>query len=733
MKPTLPWLYLVMACLMFAPWRTAKASPSVDVVVGAAAPELERFAASQLCDYLGKLYGIRAHPARNVSASSEMMFLIGSPETNALVKQATRRKAFPKVSDQGIVLRRTELAGHTALIVGGGSPRATLWAVYELAERWGVRYLVDRDVFPEQMGAFKVPDLDVVMEPVFRIRAHPSIQDYASSGESWGMADFRPLIDQLAKMKFSRLNILAFGYQPYLDWQYDGVKRSSAHLWYDCHFPITPDMAGRDLFGDGVEFWNPDLPYNSSYKELAAAGERQVHALIAYAHEHGMEAVVYAPTTDFPPEFAPLLKGEVKSGQLTIRPGPDTPVDDPGLFGLSTAVLRATVNTYPEADLVDVGMPEETQWLGNYEHAWDSLDAKYGIKQVLSLADVLAAAEHRKGSMRWPGKRGLDQAKADIVALAYYDRLLRNPELLKDTLHPDMKFLYAEPAEELFPLLGRVLPAGWEVSAMPENQPEHFLPRVEVLDTLPTHKIPGSMDVTLDDDVVGLVPQLRPTVLHTVLQELQRHGWTGFTARERFPGDHDAVLAYLSRAGWDPNATPEGMAEDLIRHVCGEACSADMLMALHEVESATLNLATNKVDFGYYVPGMMTKFWHAGPTPAYLVEVQGQYKRALEAARQAQTESTPEGRWYPEYWVGRLEFALGYAKTAEAVERAATAEAAHNLTECRKETENALQTLRQATEAYARVARTRSDVGAIAELNEYGYRALKAKLAEETK
>jgi hypothetical protein len=188
------------------------------------------------------------------------------------------------------------------------------------------------------------------------------------------------------------------------------------------------------------------LPYDSSYKELAAAGERQVHALIAYAHEHGMEAVVYAPTTDFPPEFAPLLKGEVKSGQLTIRPGPDTLVDDPGLFGLSTAVLRATVNTYPEADQVDVGMPEETQWLGNYEHAWGSLDAKYKINQIRSLADVLAAAEHRKGSTRWPGKRGLDQAKVDIVALAYYDRLLRDSELLNDTSRPDMKFLYAEPA-----------------------------------------------------------------------------------------------------------------------------------------------------------------------------------------------------------------------------------------------------------------------------------------------
>jgi hypothetical protein len=737
MERTRSCLYLVLACLagLVCPsWcRAAQVNPHVDIIVGGNAPELERFAAQELCGYLAKLYRIQAYPTRNASASPDATFLIGSPETNALLKQATQRQAFPKVSDQGIVLRRTELAGHPALIVGGGSPRATLWAVYELVERWGVRYLVDRDVLPEQMGEFKVPDLDVVMEPVFRVRAHPSIQDYASSGESWGMADFRPLIDQLAKMKFSRLNILAFGYQPYLDWQSDGVKRSSAHLWYDCHFPITPDMAGRELFGDGVEFWNPDLPYNSSYKKLAAAGERQMHALIAYAHERGMEAAVAAPTTDFPPEFAPLLRGEVKSGQLTIRPGPDTAVDDPGLFKLSTAVLRATVNTYPEADLVNVGMPEETQWLGNYERAWDSLDAKYGINQVRSLADVLAAAEHRKGSMRWPGKRGLDQAKADIVALAYYDRLLRDPELLKETLHPDMKFLYAEPAEELFPLLGRILPAGWEVSAMPENQPEHFLPRAEVLETLPTRQIPGIMDVTLDDDVVGVAPQLRPTVLHTVLQELQHRGWTGFTARERFPGDHDAVLAYLSRAGWDANATPDAITQDLIRHVCGESCTEDMLTALHEVESATLNLTTNKIDFGYYVPGMVMKFWEAGPAPAYLVEVQAQYERALKAAQRAQTKSTPGGRWYPEYWVGRLEFALGYAQTAAAVQRAATAEAAHNPAECRKETEKALRILRQATEAYARVARTRSDVGAIAELDEYGDRALKAKLAEEPK
>ncbi len=733
MKRALSCLCFVLVCLICTPWcRAEKASPRVAVVVGDAAPALERFAARELCDYLAKLYGIRAYPARTFSPSSEMIFLIGSPETNATVKQAAERRMFPKLTDQGIVLRRTELQGRPVLIVGGGSPQATLWAVYELVERWGVRYLVDRDVFPER-SEFKVPALDVVMEPIFRVRAHPSIQDYAPSGESWGMADFRPLIDQLAKMKFNRLNVLAFGYQPYLDWQLDGIKRSSAHLWYDYHYPITPDMIGRQLFDNRPEFWNPDLPFNASYEEFVAAGEREMHNLIAYAHERGMETAVYAPTTDFPPEFAPLLKGAVKSGQLTIRPGPDTPVNDPELFKLSTAVLRATLNTYPEADYVTLVMPEETQWLGDYERAWEALDAKYGIGKIRSLNDVLTAAANRKGSVRWPGERGLNQSKADIMALDYYDRLLHSPGLLKGTLRPDRKFIYAEPAEELYPLLDRILPAGWEVAAMPENQPEHFLPRAEILDTLPTGKIPGVMDVTLDDDVVGIVPQFRPTVLAKLLQELHRRHWTGFTARERFPGDHDAILAYLSRAAWDQNATPDAVTLDVLSHVCGAECSEEMLTALHGVESATLNVATNKTNFGYYIPGMVMKFWTAGPTPAYLVELQGQYERALDAARRAQAKSTPEGRWYPDYWVGRLEFAVGFAKVAELVQRAATAEAAHNLPECRKETERALQTLSQSTEAYVRVARTRTDRGAIAVLNEYGIRALKAKLAEETK
>src|ERR1700733_1336933 len=169
MKQVCLGLYFVLGLSLGLGWAQVprQASPRVDVVIGGDAPALERFAASELCDYLAKLYRVDAFPERQLSPSPSAIFLIGNPDTNALVKQASETKPFPKVSDQGIVLRRTLLNGRPALIVGGGSPRATLWAVYELVERWGVRYMADRDILPEHMAALELPDLDVVMEPVF--------------------------------------------------------------------------------------------------------------------------------------------------------------------------------------------------------------------------------------------------------------------------------------------------------------------------------------------------------------------------------------------------------------------------------------------------------------------------------------------------------------------------------------------------------------------------------------
>ena len=131
-------------------WGCSTTPARVDVLVGSAAPELERFAARELCDYLAKLYGIQAYPNRHATGGGEAVFLIGRPETNEAVRQALGEGGLGEVTDQGLVLKSTQWEGKPALVVGGGSPRATLWAVYELVERWGVRYLTDRDALPQE-------------------------------------------------------------------------------------------------------------------------------------------------------------------------------------------------------------------------------------------------------------------------------------------------------------------------------------------------------------------------------------------------------------------------------------------------------------------------------------------------------------------------------------------------------------------------------------------------------
>ncbi len=63
-----------------------------------------------------------------------------------------------------------------------------------------------------------------------------------------------------------------------------------------------------------------------------------------------------------------------------------------------------------------------------------------------------------------------------------------------------------------------------------------------------------------------------------------------------------------------------------------------------------------------------------------------------------------------------------------AVRSAAIAEADGKIAEALQHTETALATAHRALEAYVRVTRDQSDRGAIAVMNEYVYRALKAKV-----
>jgi hypothetical protein len=702
------------------------------VVIAEAASELEEYAARELCDYVEKLYDIHTTPTEKAPHDVDAILLIGIPTTNPAIRQALGSDACPKLTDQGIVLKRALVGGTPALIVGGGSPQATLWAVYELVERWGVRYLLHSDVLPDDAGEFRLPEQDIVIEPNLRVRQWRVINDFACGPESWGMDDYRPVLNQLAKLRFNRINISTWTYQPFLHFEHQGVARRSAWLWFQFKYPITDDMPGRHLFDDSPEFWNPDLPFEASYDQLNAAAEELVHHLMAHAHARGMECMITANLLEYPPEFKEVLPDarEVKQlGGQTIVPGPKTKPDDPALTDLAATVLQATVNTYPEVDFVQLGMPEHRQWGEFYQEAWQALDAKYGISKITSLEEIIEAARNRPGVLGG-SERAVAEAKADLVMLLFYDRLLSERKALTGTSRPDMKFVYCAVAEELFPVLAKILPSGSETLNFLDYTPARVVKRREAIERLVSEKIPATLIFTLHDDNVGLLPALTTGSLHELTKDLRQHGWAGFSTRYWLIGDHDPCVTYMARAAWDETATPETVYRDQVRAACGEAAVEEMLTMLRELEATSVLLEWDGMGVTFPIPGMIMKHWTPGLMPEAYVKARAGYQRALDAARRAR-EKTPVGnRDYVNYWAGRLEFGVGYLDTIEAFRRGATAEQEGDAAGALQYAREALAKGTSALESYARVARDQSDRGAIATMGEYVYRPLKAKVQE---
>ena len=226
------------------------------MVVAPAAAPLERLAARDLSSYLEKLFRVQTELVTHPSRDTDAIFVIGTPATNPSIRNLLGPKRFPAVDNQGLVALQTHWNGKPTMIVGGGSPPATFWAVSELVERWGVRHLLHGDVLPPSRP-FEFPAFEFSMEPLLPVRQWRVVNEFACGPASWGIADYRPLIDQLARLKFSRLLVYLWGHQPFLQYEFGGIRRSSSTMFFGEHFPITPDMPGREPFGNASEFWNP--------------------------------------------------------------------------------------------------------------------------------------------------------------------------------------------------------------------------------------------------------------------------------------------------------------------------------------------------------------------------------------------------------------------------------------------------------------------------------------------
>ncbi len=751
--------YSVLACKILAcsgidpvaaeePQAIDAAAPkSITVVISAEASGLEQFAAAELQRYVQQLFGASVSIASSPSDTADSVFVLGT--SDHLPGPGLGDPPLPPLSEQGFLLRKTTCRHKPAMAIVGGSPAAMMWGVYELVERYGVTYLLNGDIFPEQRQDFYLPEINQVFEPAFKARWFKTMGDFAMGMEGWAMADYRPFLDQLAKLKYNRIRIGGCASAPFLDLQLKGVKRQSAVLWYGDHYPITPDMPGRQLFGNEAEFWNPDLlTPQAPCDQLIAAGQRHVHELIAYARSRGIDASSVWSVTDFSKDFRGVIPDAQtvnQLGQLTVAPGPAIRPDNPDLIEIGGTVIRTIVNEYPEAH--SYGFPVGTEcpsWVEMYQWAWQELDRQYGIENVLSLQEVLQRASQR--SDHWDGgaERSVMEVKGNITGLYFLLRLWNSPDVLPQSRKPDARLVVYEVAEELWPILPRIMPKNSELVIVMDYNPTRVLRRRGVLATVPAKEFPTTMILTLHDDSVGTLPQLTTHALHELTGDMRKYGISGFGTRQWLISDHDASTAYLGKAAWDPHTTPQAVYCEQVRAVCGEAAVEPMLEVFREIETVTSRLELHGMGLTFPHAGMMMRQWAPESLPEPLVEDRAIYQRALDAVRKVPTPSRAEGKVFLRYWTARLEFAVQYFDAIEAVKKAATAEKAAQdakqkgddrvyrakLADALQDAKVAHATAFQAIDTYATVAKNRADAGAVATMAEYVCRQLNRKIDE---
>ena len=227
-------LSLLLVCQAHA------AGTKITIVIGDKAPPMDRQAAEQLSRDLGLLF--EADPTVQTTSPSmgAQVLLVGNPSTNPAISS----KAMPMPAEQGYILKSTD----KGLIVGGGSPLATLWAASELSSRFGIRHLLHGDVMPVEKPALKLDGWDVAEQPSIKTRHWSMFNGTMAGGDSWPAVDLKTLFQQLVKLKFTHIDLPA-------------TMASITPI------PVDGDTGGRKAFGGAKLF--PIIETNRNVRSIA--------------------------------------------------------------------------------------------------------------------------------------------------------------------------------------------------------------------------------------------------------------------------------------------------------------------------------------------------------------------------------------------------------------------------------------------------------------------------------
>ena len=703
----------------------ALAEQRVAIVVGTDAPSLERLAADELATQLqGVFEDVTVDVGTDVPQGRVRAILVGRPETNPHIRNHLGA-SWPDVTDQGLVIR-THIAGDRRLLtVGGGSPAAVLWAVCELGHRLGVRHLTYGDLYPNKKKPFNLEGLDAVVEPQLRSRTWRTVNDFPIGPESWGIADHKPFLRQLAKMKFNRLMLSVYPWQPFVSYEFGGVRKQTAVLWWGNRYPVDGETVGKKVFRGKKFFENPDFAGLNTTDEMTAAGQKHLEQIIQEARSLGMSVGVSISPLAFPKEFQPALPGSKIAralNGLTITPTGEQGPTDETLLKLTSTKIRAWLKTYPELDTLYLTLPEFPEW-GQHAETALKLFQSNGILTSQSLDGLVKSAASRE--LIASGKRGEEAIRGNIVGLAFLHKLFQDRSLLHRANGSRVELVITSVDPVLYPVLDQVVPDGAATLNFVDYTARRIASNRDVLSQVPAGKVRSRLIMTLADDNVGILPQSALQSLETLATQIKSFKWDGFSTRYWIPSELDPGVYFLGRAAWDSELTARDAVLDLWTASTRNPAAAERLwLAWEHLEKATNLIDEHNIGFTFPVPGMLMKHYNAEPIPEWWQTAADAYTQYMIELYRAQGSIDGDAKPLLFYYAKRGEYVLEYLAAVKAVREAGLAKKAGNTEQVIESLETALESTYNCINTLSDVARDQSDRGVIAVLNEYAYRPL---------
>ena len=689
--------------LMFVTDRV-NAAENISVVIGTNASEREKLAADECANQFKRLFDANVSIGTTSSNDHDRIVYLGNSTSHPFIAKYLENGR--ELSEQGILIKHDSNGDKGSLVICGGSDVATLWAVYELGHRLGIRYLLREDIYPASAKISQLEAIDVVLGPGLKHRSWQMIGDSVLGSESWSLKEHQRLLGQLSKLKFNQILLSIRPWHPFVDYEFGGVKKQTAILWRGEQFPISRDAPGRTGLGSITQFENPDFAGVTAYDEITLRGIEHVKGIIDEAHRLGMTVAVSISPFEFPREFEKVIVGSKPVqgfGGLLVSPGRQQDHDDGALIKLVKTKIRAYINTYPTIDALNLNLPENSPWYADSEIAWTALQERVTsapeFEELLKQDDSAITPVDRQSEVR--------SLKSNVIAIMFLSELFQDGELLRrpdgeivklslDGLHPSLE-----------PFVSKLIP-----------------------NATTNHQV-----MPLTGDNCGVLSQSATKNIERSLMEFRKNASLGFSTASVMLAELDPTVYFLSRSAWEPKLTARQSHDDLFTTITGKQSISDRLwLGFGHIEKATELIDHHDQGFSLPDSNLLMKHHQPSPLPTWWDELNEAYSAAMVEFYRSHSGADPRSRNLLYYWAKRSEYVMSYLASVKALRNSAIAKSEGDMDLALEQMESAVEEMYNAIDTLGDVALDSSDRGLIAVLNAHAFKPLMAayeKLLDE--